>query len=51
LRNPDFAAYAELCGGRGIRVATRDRLDAALAEALAFDGPSLVEVVSDPELV
>jgi len=51
LRNPDFAAYAELCGARGIRVDDRARLDGALVEALAHDGPSLVEVVGDPEFV
>jgi thiamine pyrophosphate-dependent acetolactate synthase large subunit-like protein len=51
LHNPNFAAYAELCGGRGIRVDSRGQLDGALAEALAFDGPSLVEIVSDVELV
>jgi thiamine pyrophosphate-dependent acetolactate synthase large subunit-like protein len=51
LQNPDFAAYAELCGGRGIRVTTRDKLDAALVEALATDGPALVHVVSDVDLV
>ena len=51
LRNPDFAAYAELCGGRGFRVTARDGLDAALTEALAHDGPALVEVVTDVDLV
>ena len=51
LHNPSFAAYAELCGGLGLRVESREQLDDALAEALAFDGPSLVEVVSDGELV
>ena len=51
LHNPDFAAYAKLCGGHGVRVDARGQLDGALAEALAFDGPSLVEVVSDVELV
>ena len=51
LRNPDFAAYAELCGGRGIRVESQDELDGALVEALAFDGPALVHVVSDVDLV
>ena len=51
LRNPDFAAYAELCGGRGIRVTARDQLDGALSEALALDGPALVHVVSDVDLV
>jgi pyruvate oxidase len=51
LENPDFAAYAELCGALGIRVTHRDELDAALAKALAHRGPSLVEVIGDPELV
>ena len=51
LHNPGFAAYAELCGGLGLRVDTRDHLDGALRQALAHDGPSLVEVVSDVELV
>jgi thiamine pyrophosphate-dependent acetolactate synthase large subunit-like protein len=51
LTNPDFAAYAGLCGALGIRVTAADQLDDALARALAHDGPSLVEVVTDPELV
>jgi len=51
LRNPDFAAFAELCGGRGIQVTRRDQLDDALAEGLAHDGPALVHVVSDVDLV
>ena len=41
LVNPDFAAYAESCGGRGIRVDTRDQLGPALREAMAVtDGPA-----------
>ncbi len=51
LHNPSFAAFADLCGGLGIRVELRAQLDGALEEALAFDGPSLVEVASDVELV
>ncbi len=51
LHNPDFARYAELCGARGIRVTERGQLDGALAEAFAYEGPSLVEVVADAELV
>ncbi|MGZ4796369.1 MAG: thiamine pyrophosphate-dependent enzyme [Acidimicrobiia bacterium] len=51
LLNPDFAAYAELCGGLGIRVERREELDAALTRALAHDGPALVDVHTDPELV
>ncbi len=51
LHNPDFSKYAELCGALGIRVTDKEDLDEALDRALAHDGPSLVEVVADPELV
>ncbi len=51
LLNPDFAAYAELCGGLGLRVAARGELDEALTRAFAHDGPALVAVHTDPELV
>ena len=51
LRNPDFSKYAELCGALGIRVTRREGLDEALRRALAHEGPSLVEVVTDAELV
>jgi thiamine pyrophosphate-dependent acetolactate synthase large subunit-like protein len=47
LVNPDFAAYARLCGAAGFRVEHPDELAPALAEAMAVtDGPSLVEVVT-----
>lgn len=51
LVNPDLAAFAELCGVKGIRVTDRADLDDALAEALAHDGPALVDVVTDVLLV
>ncbi len=51
LHNPDFAAYAALCGALGIRVEKSDELDDALERALAHEGPSLVEIVADVELV
>ncbi|HEY3724460.1 MAG TPA: thiamine pyrophosphate-dependent enzyme [Acidimicrobiia bacterium] len=51
LHNPDFCEYARSCGALGIRVAAPDELDDALAAALAHDGPVLVEVIADPELV
>ena len=45
LMNPDFAAYAESCGGRGFRVETANELPAVLAEAIAVpDRPALVVV-------
>ena len=51
LHNPDFAKYAELCGAQGIRVEKADEVKAALEKAFAHDGPSLVEVMTDAELV
>ena len=51
LHNPDFAAYARLCGAHGRRVETRDELEEALAAAIDYPGPALVDVVSDPQLV
>ena len=45
LVNPDFAAYAESCGGRGFLVQTADELRPALEAALIVEGaPALVEI-------
>ena len=35
----------------GIRVTDAAELDAALAEAVAYDGPAMVEVMADPNLI
>lgn len=51
LHNPDFAAYAELCGAQGIRVDGADQLDDALTTALAHEGPSLVAITADVDLL
>ncbi|MEO1554706.1 MAG: thiamine pyrophosphate-binding protein, partial [Pseudomonadota bacterium] len=51
LINPPFAGFARACGGMGHRATTREELDKHLAEAIAHDGPSLVEVMTDPELL
>jgi thiamine pyrophosphate-dependent acetolactate synthase large subunit-like protein len=51
LHNPSFSKYAELCGAHGIEVSDAAELDDALNSALAHDGPALVEIRSDPELV
>lgn len=48
LTNPDFAAYAEAAGGRGIRVQQLDELESALKQALDDPGPVLVDVLCDP---
>jgi pyruvate oxidase len=51
LHNPDFAAYASLCGALGIAVERADQLDQALAAALAHRGPALVAITADPDLI
>jgi thiamine pyrophosphate-dependent acetolactate synthase large subunit-like protein/nitrite reductase/ring-hydroxylating ferredoxin subunit len=51
LHNPDFSRYAENCGALGIRVTERADLDAALERAFAHDGPALVEVITDSDLL
>ena len=51
LHNPNFAEYAELCGALGIRVTEASQLDDAIGRALEHGGPSMIEVVADPDLV
>src|SRR4029450_1565802 len=51
LVNPDCGAYATLCGATGIRVDRRDQLDAGMAELFAADGPALLCVEQDGELL
>ena len=47
LVNPDFAAFAENCGGYGVGVEDESELEAALEDAIAHDGPALVEIQTD----
>ena len=51
LHNPDFAEYAQLCGAVGIGVNRSEDLDAALEQAFRSDGPALVHIRTDAELV
>jgi thiamine pyrophosphate-dependent acetolactate synthase large subunit-like protein/nitrite reductase/ring-hydroxylating ferredoxin subunit len=51
LHNPNFAEYATLCGALGLSVDMIENLDDTIGEALAYKGPSLVEIKSDAELV
>ena len=48
MRNPDFAMFAEACGGRGFRVTRPDALRDTIARALADPGPVVVDVAVDP---
>jgi len=51
LHNPSFAVYARMCGGYGVRVTDAGQLPEAIAEAGRKTGPSIIEVITDAELV
>lgn len=51
LVNPDFAAYARAFGCFGARVTRSGEFADAFAEALAYPGPALIELVVDPEAI
>lgn len=47
LQNPDFARYADICGGAGYRVEQPDDIVPTLEKALAQKKPCIVDVVVD----
>ncbi|NRB35672.1 MAG: Rieske 2Fe-2S domain-containing protein [Rhodobacteraceae bacterium] len=51
LHNPSFAAFAKICGAHGQKVMQQGDLEDALRKALAVNGPALVEIMTDAELV
>ena len=51
LHNPDWAAYAELCGATGIKVTNRDQLGDAMNSLFATTGPALLCIEQDAELL
>lgn len=51
LDNPNLAEVATAMGVKGIRVTNPDELDAAVRDALAFEGPVLLDVVTNPDEV
>lgn len=48
LYNPNFAAYAEDCGGIGIRVKDPQKLPEAVDKALSVKKPVIVDIETDP---
>ena len=46
-----WAAYAALCGATGIKADGRDQLEAAMTQLFAADGPAMLHVTQDPELL
>lgn len=51
LHNPNFAEYASLCGGHGIRIDHPKELARGLAEGIASEKPCIVEVITDPQKI
>lgn len=51
LSNPNFAEYATSCGAMGIRVKSANQLNAAIEEALQFDGPAVIDILTDVALI
>jgi thiamine pyrophosphate-dependent acetolactate synthase large subunit-like protein/nitrite reductase/ring-hydroxylating ferredoxin subunit len=51
LHNPDWAAYARLCGAAGFKADRRDQLDHAMTELFAAQGPAMLHVEQDAELL
>ena len=51
LKNPHYADYARSCGGYGIRVTESEALDSAIKQAMDFDGPAIVEIITDVALI
>jgi pyruvate dehydrogenase (quinone) len=48
VKNPDFGALATAVGIHGERVEDPSRIRGAIADALAHDGPALIDFVTDP---
>jgi pyruvate oxidase len=51
LHNPDFAAYANLCGAVGIRVDQPDALDQAFSRLFQSAGPATLAITCDADLI
>jgi thiamine pyrophosphate-dependent acetolactate synthase large subunit-like protein len=49
LHNPDYAAFAEACGGTGFTVTEPDQLRSTIAKALDTNKPCIVNVFVDPD--
>jgi pyruvate oxidase len=47
LLNPDFAAYADACGGKGIRVSRPEELEPAIRQAMELDTVVILDVETD----
>ncbi|MEW7290370.1 thiamine pyrophosphate-binding protein [Aquimarina sp. 2304DJ70-9] len=51
LKNPSFAQFAENCGALGVRVEKLEDLIPAMEKVRDHDGPALLEVITDVNLI
>lgn len=51
LVNPHFAQYAESCNAMGLRINQADQLAEALQKIFTYEGPALLEIISDVSLL
>jgi len=51
IHNPDFARFASNCGALGIRVEKREELETAMQKIKNHDGPALLDIVCDVNLI
>ncbi|NOY50275.1 MAG: thiamine pyrophosphate-binding protein, partial [Chlorobi bacterium] len=51
MHNPNFAEYANNCGALGIRVEKHEELENAMMEIKNHDGPALLEIICDVNLI
>ena len=49
LLNPDFASYADACGGVGLRVSKPEDFQKVVQQALGMKKPVLIDVATDPK--
>lgn len=47
ITNPDFAGFADICGGKGFRVETAQSLESILTEAVFSNVPAIVDVKTE----
>ncbi|MDN3642009.1 thiamine pyrophosphate-binding protein [Lutimonas halocynthiae] len=51
LVNPDFSEYANSCGALGIKVVAIEELDKAMKQLFEHQGPALLEIATDVNLI
>jgi len=51
LHNPDFSKYANNCGALGIRIENKSQLDKGFENMISHDGPAMLEIMTDAELI